>query len=808
MDKLKDETTNFIKALKSRCFKPKGDFNHYLLIIVVFIVNQFYVTEIAIADYIIDNDGMEELVLSLNINYVQTDIISTTIKTHNNNLLLPFEDIESYNIRPEFLQKGRATIDGIEYINLNKLPYTDYSIDYANLILIVKFPAAAMPTQNMNVWYKTHYDPLSEYKSTPIKSFFVNYDLTITREDKSIYAIGVEELNYSTSESVISQTLITRKSFYDKDYHPVTRLSTSWTSDNEANMSQWRIGDSITNAADWSSSTRFAGIQYSTDFSLRPDLVTYPLMSFSGRADLPSALDIYANSQLIYRTELNAGEFNMTNLPINAGRGALEVKQQDITGKLQTISIPYYIAPNLLKEGLEDYSYAIGTQRIGYGTYNNKYRYLVTSFDYMKGMSDTWTSGIHFESMKNVFAFGATSLYKVGNSGVLSASLASSGPKTQNAQKAIIGYSFQRSDFSINLQQTASGKNFLNVFNLDNSGLVKSTRGSITYSFNTKSSISIGFLDAVSRNFKEKTKVQNISASYQNSLTKNSFLRLSAGTDVRNKGNAFVSLSLGMLLGNNYVNSSISRQDRDIRGQLSMASSSRNYNDTTYRVNVNRDNKFTTYDVEIEKSMSQVDASFYYFKYGDRPTQQVNLNGAIVSTAYGTFFTNTIDNSFAIAKVAKFSDVGVYNNNQFITKTNKNGIAFIPNVPSYFDSTIRLDELNLPLSAQFKDSSMTVRAKRKSGVIADFDITKVHAAEMMLIDTNGKKILTNLDVQIDGIEEDLFVGYNGKVYIPNIKVLKHLSGKACNNNECCQFNISIEGMENIEIIDLGEQLCY
>ncbi|MFV9929502.1 MAG: hypothetical protein AB8U82_00805 [Rickettsia endosymbiont of Haemaphysalis japonica] len=34
----------------------------------------------------------------------------------------------------------------------------------------------------------------------------------------------------------------------------------------------------------WSNSTRFAGMQYATNFAVRPNLVTYPLLDFRGNS--------------------------------------------------------------------------------------------------------------------------------------------------------------------------------------------------------------------------------------------------------------------------------------------------------------------------------------------------------------------------------------------------------------------------------------------------------------------------------------------------------------------------------------------
>ncbi|MFV9932536.1 MAG: hypothetical protein AB8V27_04350 [Rickettsia slovaca] len=100
-------------------------------------------------------------------------------------------------------------------------------------------------------------------------------------------------------------------------------------------MTNWWVGDnSITKVSSWSNSTRFAGIQYATNFAVRPNLVTYPLLDFRGKSELPSSIEIFSNSIPIYNAKAHMGDFDITNIPVITGRGDLIVKTHDITGKV------------------------------------------------------------------------------------------------------------------------------------------------------------------------------------------------------------------------------------------------------------------------------------------------------------------------------------------------------------------------------------------------------------------------------------------------------------------------------------------
>ena len=67
---------------------------------------------------------------------------------------------------------------------------------------------------------------------------------------------------------------------------------------------------------------------------------------------------------------------------------------------------------------------------------------------------------------------------------------------------------------------------------------------------------------------------------------------------------------------------------------------------------------------------------------------------------------------------------------------------------------------------------------------------------------SNKVVNFDRDVTIEG-EENLFVGYGGKVYISDIKNLTLLKGTACEGDECCNFEVPINSDSKEPILDLG-----
>lgn len=277
-----------------------------------------------------------ELIVSLKVNYVEADIFPTIVQNTQGSYLIPLEDIEHFDVREEYLKQALVNYHDIQYVNLDLLTGTKYNLNHENLDLDIIFPSERMQDQLFNASAA----PVQEVDNKIIRGVYFNYNVTLSQSDNSNYLAGIEELDYFTENGVYSysflfQTRAVKSNFSrikkaEKNQSKFTRLETNWTYENENNMTSWCVGDSFTKPAIWSNSTRFAGIQYATDFSVRPNLITYPLLDFRGRSELPSSVELFSNSIPIYNAKARVGDFDITNIPVITGRGDLIVKTQDI----------------------------------------------------------------------------------------------------------------------------------------------------------------------------------------------------------------------------------------------------------------------------------------------------------------------------------------------------------------------------------------------------------------------------------------------------------------------------------------------
>jgi len=145
------------------------------------------------------------------------------------------------------------------------------------------------------------------------------------------------------------------------------------------------------------------GAQVSRDFSLRPDLITYPVPTLAGSSAVPSAVDLYVNNVRQFSGTAPSGPFAINAVPSIRGAGEAVIITRDVLGRSVMTTVPLYIDSRLLVSGLTDFSVEAGFVRRAYA---------LRSFDYAGdpslsgslryGLTDRLTLEAHGEFTRGV----------------------------------------------------------------------------------------------------------------------------------------------------------------------------------------------------------------------------------------------------------------------------------------------------------------------------------------------------------------------------------------------------------------------
>ena len=205
------------------------------------------------------------------------------------------------------------------------------------------------------------------------------------------------------------------------------RLDTSWRHSNPDTLVTTRVGDAISSSLAWTRPVRLGGVQVSRDFSLRPDLITYPVPTLAGSAAVPSSVDLYVNNVRQYSGNAPSGPFVINAVPSVTGAGEAVIVTKDVLGRSVMTTVPLYIDSRLLSAGLADFSVEGGFVRRAYSLRSVDYAgdpSLSASLRY--GLNAAVTVETHTEATIGVYNGGVGALWKVGEAGVLNGSVAAS----------------------------------------------------------------------------------------------------------------------------------------------------------------------------------------------------------------------------------------------------------------------------------------------------------------------------------------------------------------------------------------------
>ena len=100
------------------------------------------------------------------------------------------------------------------------------------------------------------------------------------------------------------------------------RLDSTYVYSDPDTLRRYRLGDFITGGLGWTRPVRLGGVQVNSDFSMRPDLVTFPLPSVEGSVAVPSTVDVLVNSTRLLSRQVQPGPFQIPQLPVITGAGS------------------------------------------------------------------------------------------------------------------------------------------------------------------------------------------------------------------------------------------------------------------------------------------------------------------------------------------------------------------------------------------------------------------------------------------------------------------------------------------------------
>ncbi|HHN73516.1 MAG TPA: fimbrial biogenesis outer membrane usher protein, partial [Thermopetrobacter sp.] len=565
------------------------------------------------------------------------------------------------------------------------------------------------------------------------------------------------------------------------------RLDTTWSYTDRERAVTWQAGDLITSGPAWARAIRLGGGRVSRNFRVRPDIITTPLPTLSGSAAVPTTVDVYLNNVKVFSQEVDPGPFAISNIPVIGSSGEARLVMRDASGREIVTAQRFYVAPQLLRAGLLEFSAAAGLARRRYG---------LASFDYdgepvasasaRYGVSDRLTVHGHAEVARHLLLGGggvSSVLFDrvlVEAAGAVSHSRLGTGYLLRGAvQTRIAGLTLSASvmrtfreyaDLATVTAETAPGINLAGAV-LTGSRMPRAldtvTAG---YAFaDLGASISAAYVHT--RPFAGAS-THNLSLNYSQRLFRDISLYASAMIDLKKpKSPALfvgVTIPLGGSRGN--VSTGLSRDGEGRR--RATVSYDRNLEQKDGSVGWRARGTYgdlKSLQAALAWRTSKATLRASAMRVEDDTQLEASADGALVVADGSIFASNRIHDSFAIVNTG-VPGVTVRYENRPIGRTGGDGRLLIPTLRTFERNKISIDPDDLPVDASIPRTKDFVVPPQRSGVVVDFGIHQASdTALVSLVDAAGRPLPVGAEVRLPGRGEPFLVGYDGQTFLEGLR---------------------------------------
>lgn len=599
---------------------------------------------------------------------------------------------------------------------------------------------------------------------------FFNYQLSAQNVEGQTTGGVYGELGVFAGAGVLTTTAVGRSDGSDRE---LIRLDTTYTHDFPDRLDTLNVGDAISDPGSWGNAERFAGIRWSRNFALRPDLLTTPLLTTGGVATVPSTVDVFVNNQLVNSSQLPAGPFIIDKLPTVTGAGDVSVVVRDALGREQVVSQSFYSSVSLLAAGLSQYSVNLGSVREDYALASDHYGPALGEASYRRGITDDFTLEGHGEFLAgNAHAAGVNAAFGIGKVGVLNFTAANGGsPGGGSGWLSGIGVEHRGSNTSFVANTLWASTDFAQVGEPVDPAMRMHQRSlaQAGTSLGRYGSLSLAY---VYETYRASPAQQTVSVTHTISFGRSGTLNLTLSrTETASDVTAPAQTSTSAYL--IYVFSFDGRHAATAsavggsgagapvnEGTVSITESPPVGPGSGYRLSASTAGN---YDADWRQQLHSADVELEAARNQGIEGRSAFVTGAMTFLDGEVNTTRAVNGSFAMVDVGGLPDVPIYVENQLTTHTDSSGKALLYNLRPYEANHISIEPEDLPLDTTIDAKSTVMAPPYRSGVIARFPVERVHSATFRLVTDDGKPVPVGAMVKLKGLLFPVVV--DGMVYV-------------------------------------------
>lgn len=743
----------------------------------------------------------ETLLLGLSINGVLQDQTLRAVRVQEG-LAVPQQVWDELHLRLPLL--APRLIDGETYVVLGRDADWQWEIEEASQTLLITASAAAFRSQRMEMQAEA-----MKVTAPAGVGAFLNYDLQWQRRQS-----GTSAGNGDAYDAFLEAGLYlpwgdaSSTALYRNDGTSAARfvrLDTRWQMDRPRSMSRLIVGDSVGQPGTWGRAVRFGGVQWGTDFSLRPGFLSFPLPTLRGEATLPSTMDIYVNNSQRLQGRLQPGAFDIADLPVVTGQGEIRTVVRDLLGREQVVVQPYYVSPQLLKPGLRDYSVELGALREDYGVRSDRYgRALLTATE-RRGISERFTREVRAELMGAQHTVGASGIWLWPRLGTGVFSLAASHDREQGVGwLAGVALDRQSQDWSGSVQLRRASAHFAQVGQSAGTAPGTSVAAAMGRSWAGQAA-GISYL----RQLSGGQPARLLSLNYGVDLGPGGYLGVYFLRDLNARGGSTLAFGWSRALdARTSASASLVRNKqpdglgRNQQLQLQVQQNPLLGAGFGYQLMAESGGRQVA-QAQWQNERVQLNAGAA--RNGSARDFRAGAAGGIAWMEGNTFASRRIEGGFALVEVADYPGVGVWRDQQLVARTDSQGRAFVTGLRGYQANRVGISASDLPYDAQLEALEVQLTPAARSAARLSFPVQRSLAASFRVVDAQGQPLPSGSLLQVDGQDRVFPVGLEGRAYLAGLGSKSSMVTARWTDGHC---RLSIDYPSKAEDLpDLGTLVC-
>ncbi|RYG36870.1 MAG: fimbrial biogenesis outer membrane usher protein [Burkholderiales bacterium] len=685
-----------------------------------------------------------------------------------------------------------ASLQHAAEVDIGALPQVSYAYDEAGQT--IRFTATARALRPITLDGRP--SVAFVHPAAPPLGTVLNYTLYASGADRSGEQTfdglsGGFDLRTFGRFGLIENTFVARTGGSNEDF---VRLDSLYMHEDFDGVRAFTAGDFVSGGFSWTRPIRMGGIQLRRSFGLRPDIVTVPTPSFGGSAAAPSTVDLYINGVRTRSEDISAGPFEILHPPVVYGGGTASVVVRDVLGRETISTSQFYASPQLLAQGLNDYSLELGLARRNYGILSSDYDDSIAgSASWRSGVTSNLTLQAHLEATPGMTNIGGGVITTIGSIGLLSAALAGSSSDRGDGGLADVSFESRMPGWSLTLRTQR-------IFG-DHDDLASWTEGSTHHRGRHVFGMPREF-DQVSLSsplpwkggswgssliyakYDDQPDSELLSLYYTHELGPVSLFATGV-KDFAGGGGDGIYIGLRMPLGGRLGASTgvshrggrsstfaqVRRSQEDTPGSLGWAVRAEAGDREEVEAAARYSTSFADFEAGIRVS-------------GDLKSANAVMEGSLAMVGGELFASEHVNGSFALVDVGA-PGVAVSHENRPAGKTNLRGRILIPELTPYTANRIAIDPANLPVDANIGATNTTIVPRGRSAAYVDLRVSLDAASALIeLLDTAGKPLPAGSVVELAGARETFAVGYDGLAFLERLQQRNRITVALPDGSSC------------------------